>query len=56
MRPADQSAHRRRADPGGVAHGVGNALFEAMSYDDGGQPLTTTFADYLLPIATDVPT
>jgi carbon-monoxide dehydrogenase large subunit len=40
---------------GGVAHGIGNALFEAMSYDAGGQPLTTTFGDYLLPIATDVP-
>ena len=26
-----------------------------MSYDAGGQPLTTTFGDYLLPIATDVP-
>jgi aerobic carbon-monoxide dehydrogenase large subunit len=40
---------------GGVAHGIGNALFEAMSYDAAGQPLTTTFGDYLLPIATDVP-
>jgi carbon-monoxide dehydrogenase large subunit len=40
---------------GGVAHGVGNALFEWMRYDDGGQPLTTTFQDYLLPAAADVP-
>ncbi len=40
---------------GGVAHGIGNALFEAMSYDANGQPLTTTFGDYLLPIAGDVP-
>ena len=40
---------------GGVAHGIGNALFEAMRYDAAGQPLTTTFGDYLLPIATDVP-
>jgi aerobic carbon-monoxide dehydrogenase large subunit len=40
---------------GGVAHGIGNALFEFMRYDAAGQPLTTTFADYLLPSATDVP-
>jgi carbon-monoxide dehydrogenase large subunit len=40
---------------GGVAHGVGNALFEWMRYDDGAQPLTTTFQDYLLPSAPDVP-
>jgi carbon-monoxide dehydrogenase large subunit len=41
---------------GGVAHGIGNALLEWMKYDENGQPLTTTFADYLLPMATDVPT
>jgi carbon-monoxide dehydrogenase large subunit len=41
---------------GGVAHGIGNALLEWMQYDDNAQPLTTTFADYLLPMATDVPT
>jgi carbon-monoxide dehydrogenase large subunit len=41
---------------GGVAHGIGNALFEWMGYDGEAQPLTTTFADYLLPGATDVPT
>ncbi|MBI3434114.1 MAG: xanthine dehydrogenase family protein [Proteobacteria bacterium] len=41
---------------GGVAHGIGNALLEWMRYDETGQPLTTTFADYLLPTATDVPT
>ena len=40
---------------GGVAHGIGNALFESMRYDDNAQPLTTTFADYLLPTAADVP-
>ncbi len=40
---------------GGVAHGIGNALFEWMQYDDNAQPLTTTFADYMLPMATDVP-
>lgn len=40
---------------GGIAHGIGNAIFEWMGYDDGGQPLTTTFADYLLPTATSLP-
>jgi carbon-monoxide dehydrogenase large subunit len=40
---------------GGVAHGIGNALFEWMRYDAGAQPLTTTFQDYLLPAALDVP-
>ena len=40
---------------GGVAHGIGNALFEWMGYDDEAQPITTTFADYLLPGATEVP-
>lgn len=40
---------------GGVAHAIGNSLLELMAYDDGAQPLTTTFADYLLPGSTDVP-
>jgi aerobic carbon-monoxide dehydrogenase large subunit len=40
---------------GGVAHGIGNALLEAMAYDENAQPLTTSFADYLLPGAGDVP-
>jgi carbon-monoxide dehydrogenase large subunit len=40
---------------GGIAHGIGNALFERMGYDERGQPLTTTFADYLLPTATELP-
>jgi carbon-monoxide dehydrogenase large subunit len=40
---------------GGIAHGIGNALFEWMGYDAAGQPVTTTFADYLLPTATEVP-
>jgi carbon-monoxide dehydrogenase large subunit len=40
---------------GGVAHGIGNALFEWMRYDASAQPLTTTFQDYLLPAAPDVP-
>src|SRR5215216_2922070 len=40
---------------GGVAHGIGNALLEWMGYDGEAQPVTTTFADYILPGATDVP-
>jgi carbon-monoxide dehydrogenase large subunit len=40
---------------GGVAHGVGNALFERMKYDAEANPLTTTFQDYLLPSSCDVP-
>ena len=41
---------------GGVAHGIGNTFYEWMGYDDAAQPVTTTFADYLLPTATEVPT
>ncbi|TFH50952.1 MAG: xanthine dehydrogenase family protein molybdopterin-binding subunit, partial [Lysobacterales bacterium] len=40
---------------GGVAHGIGNALFEWMGYDENAQPVITTFADYLLPSSTEVP-
>ena len=40
---------------GGVAHAIGNSLLEWMGYDDQAQPITTNFADYLLPGATDVP-
>jgi carbon-monoxide dehydrogenase large subunit len=40
---------------GGVVHGIGATLFECMQYDDSGQPLTGTFADYLLPVSDVVP-
>jgi len=40
---------------GGVVHGLGNALFEYMGYDDQAQPTTTTLADYLLVSAPEVP-
>ena len=40
---------------GGVAQGIGSALFEEMVYDEDGQLLTTTYMDYLLPTAQDVP-
>ncbi|AMN44919.1 xanthine dehydrogenase family protein molybdopterin-binding subunit [Rhodoplanes sp. Z2-YC6860] len=40
---------------GGVVHGIGNALYEWMGYDEAGQPVTTNFADYMLPTSTEVP-
>jgi carbon-monoxide dehydrogenase large subunit len=40
---------------GAVAQGIGNALYEDFAYDDAGQPLTTTFMDYLIPSTMDVP-
>ena len=40
---------------GGIVHGIGNALFEYMRYDAACQPLSTTFADYLLPTSTEIP-
>jgi carbon-monoxide dehydrogenase large subunit len=40
---------------GGVVHGIGNALFERMIYDDSGQPVTTNYGEYLLPTATEIP-
>ena len=40
---------------GAVAHGIGMTLYEHMRYDDAGQPLTVTFADYLLPTSGCVP-
>jgi carbon-monoxide dehydrogenase large subunit len=40
---------------GGLAQGIGTALHEEMPYDDQGQPLAATLADYLLPGATEVP-
>jgi aerobic carbon-monoxide dehydrogenase large subunit len=40
---------------GGFAQGLGGALFEEFHYDDSGQPLSVTFADYLIPTANEVP-
>ncbi len=40
---------------GGVAQGIGGALFEAWRYSDTGEPTSTTFAAYHLPLTTDVP-
>ena len=40
---------------GGLAQGIGGALFEEFLYDEGGEPLSVTFADYLMPTAHEVP-
>jgi carbon-monoxide dehydrogenase large subunit len=40
---------------GGLAQGIGTALYEEMNFDASGQPLASTFADYLLPGPTEVP-
>ena len=40
---------------GAIAHGIGNALYEWMGYDDDAQPITTTLADYLLVTASEIP-
>ena len=40
---------------GGAAQGIGTALYEEMPFNDDGQPLASTLADYLLPGATEVP-
>jgi carbon-monoxide dehydrogenase large subunit len=40
---------------GGTVQGIGGVLYEHLAYDDDGNPLTTTFMDYLLPTSTDVP-
>lgn len=40
---------------GGTAQGIGGALFEQLVYDDAGQLMTTTFMDYTLPTAMEIP-
>lgn len=40
---------------GGVAQGVGGALYERMEYDPSGQLLNASFMDFLMPYATEVP-
>jgi len=39
----------------GVAQGIGGALYEKFLYDEFGQPLAGTFADYMMPTAREVP-
>jgi len=41
---------------GGIAQGIGNALLEEIIYDDTGNILTSTLADYLPPTAHEIPT
>jgi carbon-monoxide dehydrogenase large subunit len=40
---------------GGVAQGIGGAFYERFTYDADGQPLATTFMDFLIPTAAEVP-
>jgi carbon-monoxide dehydrogenase large subunit len=40
---------------GSLLQGIGQALYEAVEYDDAGQPLTTSLAEYLAPTAPDAP-
>jgi carbon-monoxide dehydrogenase large subunit len=40
---------------GGAVQGLGGALFEEFVYDERGEPLAVTFADYLIPTAREVP-
>jgi CO/xanthine dehydrogenase Mo-binding subunit len=40
---------------GGFAQGLGGALYEEFRYDERGQPLSTTFADYLMPTIAEMP-
>jgi aerobic carbon-monoxide dehydrogenase large subunit len=40
---------------GGVAQGIGNAFYEKLAFDDQGQLLNASLADYLLPTALEVP-
>lgn len=40
---------------GGVAQGIGGCFYERLVYDGEGQPLSTTFMDYLIPTAMEIP-
>jgi carbon-monoxide dehydrogenase large subunit len=40
---------------GGIAQGIGTAFYEESPFDANGQPLASTFADYLLPGPTEIP-
>lgn len=40
---------------GGVAQGIGGALYERLAYDEEGQLLSGTYVDYLLPTASEIP-
>ena len=40
---------------GGLAQGIGQAMFEEVVFDRDGQPLTASFMDYVMPRAADLP-
>src|SRR5205807_6410713 len=40
---------------GGVAQGIGGALYERLYFDDGGQLINASFMDFLMPTAVEVP-
>ncbi|MFI0355008.1 xanthine dehydrogenase family protein molybdopterin-binding subunit [Actinomadura sp. 9N407] len=40
---------------GGTAQGIGGALYEHLAYDGEGNPVATTFMDYLMPTSTEIP-
>jgi len=40
---------------GGVVQGIGGALYEHLAYDERGNPVSTTFMDYLMPTVAEVP-
>ena len=40
---------------GGTAQGIGSAFYEKLRFDEAGQPLVTTFMDYLIPTAMEIP-
>ena len=40
---------------GGIAQGIGSALYEQVAYDTSGQPLTGTLMDYTIPTAVELP-
>ena len=52
--PRHQSSECVRADPGGAVQGLGYGLMEEVVLEDGIN-LTTSFASYLIPSATDIP-
>jgi CO/xanthine dehydrogenase Mo-binding subunit len=51
VNPATLAGHIR----GGTAQGIGTALYEQFYYDENGQLLTASFADYLIPTVHEVP-
>ena len=50
----DEEAVRRQI-LGGVVQGIGGSLYERLAYDESGQPLVATLADYAVPRAAQVP-